>query len=410
MGRKLGFARLFFEFGQIELSDLPSLKEPVHRERDALGRNSGQEEQEFIQAGRSRWVGRKRDEGPIAEGVLHEPREHGPGSDLQEDPGAGLVHGLDLLDELYGPDELFGQKGDDILFLFRIDLSGRVRIDIDPGPGDLHLREKLSQLVLGAGDERRVESTGDGDLLRPDLLGLESLHGLFYACVRAGDHRLLRGIQVGEPHPFDAFDSLAHGIPVAHHGGHGAGLGMGGLHDEASPRLGDADQVLGVEDAGGIEGGVLPVAVAGGEVGLHPKGLQKVVEGHVRRSHCRLGYIGLRQVGLVGLGPLIFELRGRVDIGAQRFGEAILDGLVGHSEVRGHLRKIEKHLPEHVGVLGSLAGKQECDLAFTRHGRFGVIDPPGVADPAALFAQGLFGRRELIQKVVQRRGHDRDSL
>ena len=245
MGGELDLARLLFEFGQVELSDLPALKESVQREGDALGRYSSQEEQEFIQAGRSRRVGRKRDEGTIAEGVLHEPREYGPGSDLQEDPGAGLVHGLDLLDELHGPNELFGQKVGDLYFLFGVDLAGRIRVDIDLGPGDLHLRKKLSKPISGSGDERGVEGAGDIDLFRPDLLGLESLHGLFYARVRAGDHRLLRGVQVGDPHPFNSFDSLAHDLPVAHYGGHGAGLGSGGLDDESPAGLGDADQVVG---------------------------------------------------------------------------------------------------------------------------------------------------------------------
>ena len=141
--------------------------------------------------------------------------------------------------------------------------------------------------------------------------------------------------------------------------------------------------------------------MAGGEVGLHPKGLQKVVEGHIRRSHCRLGYIGLRQVDLISLGLLIVELRGWEDIRAQRLGEAVLEGLVGNPEVLGHLREIEGHLSEHVGVLGALAGKQEGDLAFTGHGVVGVIDPPRVADSAALFTQGLFGHGDFFQKVVQ---------
>src|SRR5690606_38195099 len=109
---------------------------------------------------------------------------------------------------------------------------------------------------------------------RHDLLGAELLGGgagRGHALDGAGDHDLAGGVEVGHPHV--AVGAAAGDVAVlvveAQHGGHGAGVVLGGLLHGVATGYHRAHALLEGEHAGGGQRRVLAEAVAGGGGGGH---------------------------------------------------------------------------------------------------------------------------------------------
>ena len=100
-------------------------------------------------------------------------------ADLDEDPRAGLVEGVQALDELHRLGDLAAEDLEHRLGVRRdrVELAGHVGHDRQARPAHLEAAHRDLQGLAGPGDDLRVEGVRDRDAHRGDPGGLERGHG-----------------------------------------------------------------------------------------------------------------------------------------------------------------------------------------------------------------------------------------
>ncbi len=156
-------------------------------------------------AGRSAGRGSQADGAvrPVAEDLADQPGQHPTGSGLDEDPGAGLVHRLDLLDEAAPGAPIWAASS-----ARTASAVGAVRRRRAVGPD----RERAARRTdagpatsakrsPGAGDQRAVEGAGDRDAASPPRPASRSSRtAALDRLRRPGDDRLPGRVVVGDDH------------------------------------------------------------------------------------------------------------------------------------------------------------------------------------------------------------------
>jgi hypothetical protein len=94
---------------EVERARVPARVERRDIEGDARGGELGEGAEELLEAGLPGLIAGHGEVRALAENTSSEPGEHAARADLDEDAGAGRVHGLDLVDEAHGRDDVFGE-------------------------------------------------------------------------------------------------------------------------------------------------------------------------------------------------------------------------------------------------------------------------------------------------------------
>ena len=285
-------------------------------------------------------------------------------ADLHEDPRAGVVQGLQSLDELHRLGDLPTEDLQHGLRVCggRIEVTGHIRHDGQLGCTHLKAAHRDLQRLAGRGHDLRVERMRDGDAHGRHPGRLERGHGCLDCAGRAADDGLGVGVDVGHD---DVAVHLRHdpldvGKWTEDRGHRAVVVGGDVCH---LPAAGADGLQSGVETqrAGGNERAILPEAVAHHQIGGDP------VSGHqVRQRSVGGEHRGLRDLGL---HELCFEAGDRFWV----------RGVAEH-EVRQGLTQQRRHDPvglvvdrphdgfviaqasQHVDVLRPLPGEQERDL------------------------------------------------
>ena len=152
-------------------------------------------------------------------------------------------------------------------------------------------------------------------------------------------------------------------LTIGHDRGHGARGHLSGLRHQLAALTRDAHHVLLVQDAGGIQGHDLAIAVPGDHVGAKAQLGEPMICAQADGAQGGLSPLGARQVSLLLLALLRREDRSRIDDLMQRrltrrqvHGGDAIPSLASGVHVDGPLIA-------HVDVLAALAGEEEGHLA-----------------------------------------------
>ena len=175
----------------------------------------------------------------------------------------------------------------------------------------------------------------------------------------AGDHRLLRMVQVRDHHPVDPAQRRCHFLGIGSGARHRACIGQVEIqHRQPAPRH-QADRIFGAQHARGGGGRELAQAVAEGDVSAGAKLLQQDMQRESHRSHRGLAHLGLHQA------PFCLGRRFRIEEAPQRTAEArveVGDRVVEMIEPVAEGGDLLVHLSEQPDLLRALAGEEQGDL------------------------------------------------
>ncbi len=311
-----------------------------------------------VQGGRladSRVVGEEREHPlPVAQYVLHETVEDAFGPHLHEDAGAGVIEGVESLDELDRGGDLSPQQVDhlrDHPRPHRVEFPGDVGDDGDDRGLDVHRPQDPGQAFARRGDDIGVEGVAHLQHARHVARLLERLHRLLDPGGTAADDGLLGAVDVGDDDVIvDRFEHLLDFADRAESGGHQAVVLHGAFGHFIAAGADGPEGVFEGDRPGRHQRSVLPEAVPHDHVGSDSVGADQARQGRFGGQHRRLrdrrlfqAVFGLRQGGFVRL----------VEIDAA--GEAPADQrrhrAVGLGENLGHHRLGFPERPQHVDVL-----------------------------------------------------------
>ena len=288
------------------------------------------------------------------------------GADLHEGPDAGLVHGLDLGHEFHRPRQLPGQEFPGLGGRGGIFGGGAVGEDRDAAVRHGYVGQGRKERPGCVGHQGTVESGGHRQLLAGQLPAAAGREGPGDLCAGPGQHRLGGGVAVGDnqletlffKHPFHVCQGCGnrqHAALVAVSGGH-----------QAAAQAGEGMEGVFIQAAGGTQGGQFTVAVAGGRFWFQAEGFQYPQGAQADGADGRLGHIRGAQ-GLFLLFPDAGPERGGgVDQVRQACAVRCLEAVICSCKRVEHLGEAAGQVPQHASVLGTLAGKQQADLARGR--------------------------------------------
>ena len=300
---------------------------------------------------------------PLAEDRPDEAGQAGAGADLHEGRDPVGREGLDLGDELHRPGDLFGEEGPGRLRVVRVWGRGGVGVDRHPSPAEGERAEGGTERFGGIGHEGAVEGRGHGEALAGELPGGEEGHGPFDLAARAGEDRLGGGVPVGDDQVEPLLGEGLHdeGERCGHRQ-HPPPVAVPRRH-ETAPEAREVMEGPLVEPPGGAEGGQFAVAVAGRRVRREAEGLQEPERAEAHRADGGLGHVGGAELLFLPLPFAGRERRGGIDpVGeadAVRSGEIP----VGRGKGLEELGEGAGEIPEHPGVLGTLAGEEDGELS-----------------------------------------------
>ena len=244
----------------------------------------------------------------VAEDVGDEAAQRPLRTDLDEDRGAGSGEVVEPGDELHRRRNLPGEQvehlGHDI-GPARVEVAGDVGDDRQHRRSQLEALEDAAQRLARRRDDRRVERVahrqagGGQPAVDAGLLGGDHRVG------GSADHRLARGVHVGDDHvAVDRRDDLLDGLQRPHHRDHQSGVvdrQVGHLVAAGAHRLERGGER---QAPGGDERAVLAEAVAHDHVGRDAVLAEQTGEGDVDGQHRRLGDLGAAQFVLGVRHPL----------------------------------------------------------------------------------------------------------
>ena len=287
------------------------------------------------------------------------------GADLDKGAETAGIKALDLVDKFDRTGELGGEELAGTLGARRVSLTAAVGKDRGLAGLEFRSRQGRNKRSAGGGDERTVKGSGDGQLLVTETASLKQFCRLGNLCSRPGKDALLRGIAIGKDQ-IEAF--LDQQLFDFRDGGgdseHRAAIALTGGHEFAAA-AGKAMESAFSEVTTGTEGSQLAVTVAGKGIGRQGKGVQHLEGAETDGTEGRLGHFGGLQPRDVGLTAGIIETAARIDrfgeatAGADRISKRLIGGL-DRGEVCGEL---QRQLGEHPGILRSLTGKEDGELA-----------------------------------------------
>ena len=181
------------------------VEERIERHWEAGHGQAPQRVQQVVQAGLARHVAVDRLVGAVTQGQTNEPAEHPAWPGLDEHPGSGRVHGLDLIGEAHRLGHLSGQQTGHVVGV-AIGAGRDVGVHVEERFGQVDLVEACAERRGRSGHHRAVKGTGHvqqcGPFAQPS--GLVD-HRPNCGC-GPGDHRLVGCVAVGHHHA-----GIAHG-------------------------------------------------------------------------------------------------------------------------------------------------------------------------------------------------------
>ena len=220
--------------------------------------------------------------------------------------------------------------------------------------------DRRAERLLRGGDELGMESAGDRQLRRPDLLLLGLVDHRIHGVGRPGDHDLLGGVVIGDPDAAGVgqqrVDLLARGL----HGRHGANAVAGGIGHGRAARRRQPQEGLAIDHAGGVQRGVLAIAVTGHRLRCNTQPPQQIQITQRQRADGGLSVPGIgnglllrfaRGVAEGGLGPHQAR-QGPLQLVAQHF--------VGALQRFAQFGVVERDLAPHADRLRPLTGEQQA--------------------------------------------------
>jgi hypothetical protein len=139
----------------------------------------------------------------VAENLPSQASQYIARPDFNEDTSTRTIHRLYFIGELDRADQMLSQQSGNNFRIVRVRGCGCVREDLSLWHTELHVRKNTSQTIPGRSDDRRVERTGNWKGSGLDPLAPEVFNRLLHAPLRAGDDRLPRGVDVGNPDIFN---------------------------------------------------------------------------------------------------------------------------------------------------------------------------------------------------------------
>ena len=348
-------------------------------EPHTLGRQRGQAVEHRHQARAAGAFDGHREVLTPLEDLPDQPAQHRARSHLEEHAGAVLVHRRDLAHELDGTDQVLPEQPRDLARIAGVRLTGGVRVHRHARLGDRGLLQHPRQLLLGGGDERRVKCACDRQHSRGELAFAAALDGRLDVLAGPGEHRLARRVEVCHDHS-RALQQRRQLLRRRLDGGHRPGLGRGGLLHEAASRLGQLQQLHGIDRSGGGEGDELPVAVTGAQLWGDAERLEHSQPGELGGPQRGLGDVRVGELGLAAASLLGRQCRGREHIARQCSLVAARQHPVGELELLARLRKRDRQISAHVQQLRALAREQEREPALPRERTLGEVDAIALVD------------------------------
>ena len=325
-------------------------------------------------------VGGHREVRTVTEDAADEPRQGRPGANLDEDAHAGVVHRLDLLHEADRADQLVGEQRPALYGVVRVAGAGGVRVDRHAAAGRRPVGQGFGERGPRVGDEGAVERRADVEPSGAQSSGGARSFGRVDRRASARDDALLRAVAVRE-HDVQAAlrDQRLDVGQRREHRQHGAAVRAVAGHEVPADRR-QRPEGRAVHASGRVQRDQLAVAVTGGRVGAQAEAAEHRQQPRFDRAERRLGDLGGRQGGPVGVAA------GRVERGHG------VDprGQVGLRLQRGEqLTEDHRRLGEHAGVLRPLSGEEEAEPAVGR--------ADAVVHAVGQGPGGVRARRELTQ-------------
>ncbi len=299
----------------------------------------------------------------VAEDLADQAGEDGAGAGLDEDPGARLIHRLDLRDEADRGADLRGEFGPDGVGVVAVGGRRAVGPHGELGREERALGEGLCEALAGSCHQWAVEGAGYGDALGTETGFAQEAYGSGDRLRRARNHRLTRRVVIGDDDGVGCvgrLQGLFDVLGACRHRGHGSRVvRAGGFEDRRRAFGAQLQQRFRRDRTGRAQGDQLAVAVPGSHVGPDARLGEQGVGGQPGDAQGGLRDPGVRESGLLAVSGGVVEGGRRVE----RVG-------VGAAEVQVVLQfgERDEDVGEHAGALTALAGEEEGDLAGIRAG------------------------------------------
>ena len=173
--------------------------------------------------------------------------------------------------------------------------------------------------------------------------------------LRARDHRLPRGVDVGDPDAFDAADDVRDDIEVGHDGCHGARLLTGRLEDAVATCPRKAVKVVLDEDTSDAEGDVLTVAVSARHLRGNSQSREQPRHSDAGGAERGLCDVRLRELCQAAPASVVVERRWREDERAQVLAHDVRQRSIRMLDGASYLGERHRDVAQHAEALRPLA-------------------------------------------------------
>ncbi len=361
-------------------------------------------------------VGGDRDMGAITQDVADEPGEVVVRADLDEDPCALVVQALDHFGEADPADVLAFHQLEDRPPIVREDVRARAREHGGDRLPELDLAEQRFERLRHRGHERRVIGPHQRQLQAQSACGRQLPGEVVDDRGGPEQHRLVGAVVHREPDVGLGGEDVEQGLPAQRPHRQQRTLG----HRPVVHQLAEnpvhfddvaADRVLAeIGETGGDQRGILTGAVADDERRPDPQAGEHRKQRLVGEEH-RLGAgVDLEQLAFEPLALVVAEVVGR-----RKHQHAVRDLTLSREQPLEHVeplsrrRRRDREVPEHPGILGVLARKQERDRPLDRP--IGEVEPVAADHPVDR-AVGQPGEKliQLLAQVGRVGGDDRRAM
>ena len=301
--------------------------------------------------------------GIIAKNGVHKPSEGRSGTDFHERADSGMSHVADFLNELHRLRKLPGEQGTHLVRVFRVAMSSGVG---ENRGGRLREDDRIEDFAEGSlcvTDQGTMKCRGHGEAGLSHLSLLQNRDRLFDHSSRTGQHRLIRGILVGNHQiEFGFLQHLLNVLKRSMYREHRPSIAIAQRGHEMPAKPRKMMQRSRIEHSRRTESGEFAIAMSCISIGLQAKGFQNLQGTERDSADGRLRDLGLAKSSLLFGSRFDIENGVRIDEITEAFfgfapGQTSEDA-IGLVQDFLHDRKLTGEIAEHSHILRSLTGEQ----------------------------------------------------
>ena len=349
--------------------------------------------------------------GVLAENFGQTAGQHRLRADFHKHPRAIGDHRLSHCDKVDRADQMIAHRAALIIDRRCMPSPKRVAVDRNGGQYPVHFGKCRVELRAGRLHQGRMKRLTDRHQRSLQTGSLNRGHRQINRRLGPGNHGLARAVQIGHDDICDIGNRCLRRLGIGGNGCHRAGAGwVAILHHRTTTCFGKPDQIGSTEGTGGVKCDKLAIAMPRRHVRLHAKSSENVQHPGLDGTKRRLRHFSCGQFGHLRLAARNGERISRPDQPGQL---ASGPAKTRRGAKRGfrllhtveHTRIHQRGLPQHAGILRSLARKHISQFpAGQQSGRLRIVQP--VRSTHRIRAEERLRLGNLRGKIVGRCCHE----